>query len=272
MALKTLERSLKDLIFQQISQRSLWDLEDCRTFTERPIRLLRDHWKIIWHTPWDLREINQDLWETDRDLWENNWDLWETSERTTVFQWSFMQIMVYRRSSCKTTKSFTGFYRFSLVFQCSLNDISIICQWSSPKMGQFLRDCRKIIERLVRPLSAHWEIAERLLKDHWKTIFIKDCRKTILNRFNFFWRPWRPWNSLKDHLGIMKDLGDHWKFTERSLRDLSIFRVFQWSFRGLALCGMFFCFCFFTQKRHKNRQYKGAQKTKRHTSHNMWMQ
>ena len=135
-----------------------------------------------------------------------------------------MQIMVSRRSSCK---SLTGFYRFSLVSQLSLNDLSIIFQWSSPKMWQFLRDCRKIIEWLVKPLSAHWEIAERLLKDHWKTIFMKDCRKTILNRFKFFWRPWRPWNSLKDHLGIMKDLRDHWKFTERSLRDLSIFRVFQ---------------------------------------------
>ena len=99
-------------------------------------------------------------------------------------------------------------------------------------MWQFLRDCLRIIERLVRLLSAHWEIAERLLKDHWKTIFMKDCRKTILNRFNKIWRPWRPWNSLKDHLGIMKDLGYHWKFTERSLRDLSICRVFQWSFRG----------------------------------------
>ena len=213
---KTFERSLKDHL--TYSLRSSRDQS----------RSLRD-----WSRP--LREQLRSL----RDLWENKILLILYSSPPAIsqqfFQWSFMQIMVSPRSSCK---SFTGFYRFSLVFQWSLNDLSIIFQWSSPKMWQFLRDCRKIIDRLVRHLSAHWEITERLLKDHWKTIFMKDCRKTILNRFKFFWRPWRPWNSLKDHLGIMKDLGDHWKFTERSLRDLSIFRVFQWSFRGLALCGM----------------------------------
>ena len=131
---------------------------------------------------------------------------------------------------CKCVKMLLTFkpLLFQSNFTVYFNHLSIIFQRSSPKMWQFLRDCWKIIERLVRPF-------ERSLRDRWKTIFMEDCRKTILNRFK---KIWRPWNSLKDHLGIMKDLGDHWTFTERSLRDLSIFRVFQWSFRGLALCGM----------------------------------
>ena len=100
------------------------------------------------------------------------------------------------------------------------------------------RDCRKIMERLIRPLKVHWETAERLLKDHWKTIFLKDRWKTVLNRFKKFWRPRRPRRPLKDQSGIVKDLGDHWKFIERPLKDQASFMVFQRSFSGLALCGM----------------------------------
>ena len=37
------------------------------------------------------------------------------------------------------------------------------------------RDCRKIMERLIRPLKVHWEIAEILLKDHFPERPLKDC-------------------------------------------------------------------------------------------------
>ena len=141
-----------------------------------------------------------------------------------------MQIMVSRRSSCK---SFTGFYRFSLVFQWSLNDLSIIFQWSSPKMWQFLRDCRKVIERLVRPLSAHWEIAgktaERPLKDHFHERLPKDYFWTLSKKIGDHGDHEIHW---KNHLGIMKDprrsLKVHWKTIERSSK-------FSWSFSGLLL-------------------------------------
>ena len=67
-----------------------------------------------------------------------------------------------------------------MIPQWSLNNLSVIF---SKNLWQFLRDCRKIIERLVRPLSAHWEIAERLLKDHFHERLPKDYFEPFQTKF-----------------------------------------------------------------------------------------
>ena len=78
------------------------------------------------------------------------------------------------------------------------------------------RDCRKIMERLIRPLKVHWEIAERLLKDHFSERPLKDCfepfqkvletMETTKTTERSARNCERPWRSLKVH----------WKTIERS--------------------------------------------------------
>ena len=102
-----------------------------------------------------------------------------------------------------------------------------------PREDSKMKHTREIMERLIRPLKVHWEIAERLLKDHQKTIFLKDHWNMVLNIFKNSIsatettmstersaktreRPWRP---LKVHWKTIESfLKDHWTFLKRPLK------------------------------------------------------
>ena len=181
---KTFERSLKDHL--TYSLRSSRDQS----------RSLRD-----WSRP--LREQLRSL----RDLWDNK-SCWSYSSPPAISQQFFSDLSckLWSLGDLHVSRSLVSI-GFHQSFNDPVNDLSIIFQWSWSKIVA-------ILERLSKDNWKTSKTFERSLRDCWKTIFMKDCQKTILNRFKRFWRPW---NSLKDHLGIMKDLGDHWKFTERSV-------------------------------------------------------
>ena len=93
------------------------------------------------------------------------------------------------------------------------------------------RDCRKIMERLIRPLKVHLEIAERLLKDHFPE--------------RLFWTVSKSFGDHGDHEDHWKISQESWKTSEiieSSLKDHWKIKQVSWSFQryfsGLALCGM----------------------------------
>ena len=102
--------------------------------------------------------------------------------------------------------------------------------WLTKRMHQ--RCCRQIacweiIERLVRPLSARWEIAEHSLKTcfHWRPLRV--CRTSSKFDGDNAWRhgdhKGRPWRLLSAY----------WKTVERSVKFCGRSVVSQWS----RLCG-----------------------------------
>ena len=83
------------------------------------------------------------------------------------------------------------------------------------------------MERLIRPLKVHWEIAERPFS--WKTAE------------RLFWTVSKSFGDHGDHKDHWKISQESWKTSEiieSSLKDHWKIKQVSWSFSGLALCGM----------------------------------
>ena len=89
------------------------------------------------------------------------------------------------------------------------------------------RDCRKIMERLIRPLKVHWEIAERLLKDHFPERPLKDCFEPFQKVLETTETTKTTERSARNRERPRRSLKVHWKTIERSSKFHGLSAVFQ---------------------------------------------
>ena len=85
-------------------------------------------------------------------------------------------------------------------------------------MLRLLKDSWEIIERLVRPLSARWEIAERSLKVRFPQRPLRDCFEPVQNLMKTMGTIEFTERSLKNHGRPWRSLSAHWKTVERSAK------------------------------------------------------
>ena len=89
------------------------------------------------------------------------------------------------------------------------------------------RDCQKIMERLIRPLKVHWEIAERLLKDHFPERPLKYCFEPFQTVLETTETTKTTERSARNRERPRRSLKVHWKTIERSSKFHGLSAVFQ---------------------------------------------
>ena len=97
------------------------------------------------------------------------------------------------------------------------------------------RDCRKIMERLIRPLKVHWEIAERLLKDHFPERPLKDCFEPFQKVLETTETTKTTERSARNRERPRRSLKVHWKTIERSSKFQGLSAVLlsvEWGFNS----------------------------------------